>query len=159
MGTETEKVYVDEFAFGSCKGCRYCKTEANCILDDGYRHLWENIIAADGIAFGSPVYMGQVTGQAKLALDRLYFLLRSDRSLKHDGGSKKGAVIIVCGTDDPEHPQPSARTLDVFFRYLQVREAEKLVVTGVGGRGEVAYRPEVLQQARAVGRELASPRK
>lgn len=155
-GMQTEQVFLNELDIGPCTGCTSCKGKTEqCATEDDLGALIQKVREADLIVLGSPVYMGQVTGQTKTFLDRLYSLRRADRTIRLDGTKKKGAMVIVCGSTDPVHPDGTRRTLGVFFRYLNTPSVIELVEQGLGGEGEILKRPQAMARAKQAGQKLA----
>ena len=73
-GHQTTFIKINDLNIKGCQACGYCResiTNKCKILDDGYE-LLEMTIDCDVLVFGSPVYMGGVSAQAKLYLDRWY---------------------------------------------------------------------------------------
>ena len=85
----------------------HCKTHDGCKQEDDMARLIEEIKKADGLVFGSPVYIGYMSGQAKIFLDRLYVLTGPNTPSKMPPG-KKAAVVLFRET---RIPRRSARTL------------------------------------------------
>lgn len=54
----------------SCYGCR--KKGQGCVLRDGMQAIFDALEHADALVLGSPIYMGQMSGQAKIFTDRLF---------------------------------------------------------------------------------------
>ncbi len=75
-GADTEVFYLNKLNFRGCQACMYCKSHDVCKQEDDMARVIEEIKKADGIIIGSPVYIGYVSGQTKLFLDRLYVFLR-----------------------------------------------------------------------------------
>jgi len=153
-GADTEKLYLTDFIIKPCTGCILCKQQVACSQEDDYNLLLETIKSASAVVIGSPVYMGQVTGQTKLFLDRLYQLRRADRSLKFDGSHIRGAVVVTCGSPSQEHPQAAVSALRFLFRFLDQPKVLEVVGTSLGPRGAVKERDGLLEEARDVGRRL-----
>jgi len=155
-GLETETVFLNELEIGPCTGCRSCKGKTEeCVTADDFAGLMGKVREADLVVIGSPIYMGQVTGQTKTFLDRMYSLRRADRTIRLDGTKKKGAMVVVCGSSDPSHPDGTRRTLGVFFRYLNTPDVVELVEQGLGSEGEVLGRTEAIARAQKAGQNLA----
>lgn len=73
-GHQTTFIKLNDLNIKGCQACGYCRekpTNKCKLLDDGY-DLLEMTIDCDVLVFGSPVYMGGVSAQAKLYLDRWY---------------------------------------------------------------------------------------
>jgi multimeric flavodoxin WrbA len=56
--------------------------------------LYDKLLEADGIIFGTPIYFYSMTAQAKTVIDRTIALNRPERSL----ANKVGGVIVVAGS-------------------------------------------------------------
>ena len=73
-----------------CDACDSCLKTGKCKIEDDMEPLYDKMLEADGIIFGSPVYFWSVTAQAKIVIDRTRaFILK--RSLRN----KVGATLIV----------------------------------------------------------------
>jgi len=60
----------------SCIGCYRCYADASpkkwCIsVNDDMQDIYDDILLADGIIIGSPVYYGQIAGKCKNLMDRM----------------------------------------------------------------------------------------
>jgi len=67
---EEEFVFLSDHDVRPSTGCITCLRKGYCPQQDDVPRLQERILAADGIIFGSPVYMLHVSAQAKAFLDR-----------------------------------------------------------------------------------------
>ena len=54
-----------------CIGCGVCYEQGACIHEDDFPLLFDQMMEADGIVFGSPVYINSVSAQMKQVLDRM----------------------------------------------------------------------------------------
>ena len=77
-----------------CDGCWACATSGKCHINDDMQELYEKIIMADGLVFGTPIYFWGMTGQAKSILDRTIALNQPGRNLTN----KVAGVVAVCGS-------------------------------------------------------------
>ena len=72
-GAETQVWHSGELDIKPCQGCLGCKRgELGCVINDDMRKLYGALGTADALVLGSPVYMGQMSGQAKIFTDRLF---------------------------------------------------------------------------------------
>ncbi len=94
---ETKVYDMNNITIKPCIGCDYCKKNENaeCAIPDDMQKIYEDLKNADGFILTSPIYMGQLSAQAKLFLDRLYCYFMSDWTQKY--GTKKVAMIITQG--------------------------------------------------------------
>jgi multimeric flavodoxin WrbA len=59
---------------GGCKGCKICKKNGICFMDDIASELSRIIDKYDGYIFISPVHYAGISGNIKTTLDRLLFM-------------------------------------------------------------------------------------
>ena len=77
-GAKTELVHLYELDFKGCISCFACKRKESqcqgiCAVKDGLREVLEKILASDVLLLGSPIYIGNVTGEMHSFLERLLF--------------------------------------------------------------------------------------
>lgn len=70
-GAETEIIDLCDFRVTPCTACDACSLNGICVNDDDVPSIIERMKDADGIAFASPVYIDNVSGQMKIFFDRL----------------------------------------------------------------------------------------
>ena len=91
-GIKTMYISLAELDIAPCKGCFACR-EGSCVQEDDMVHVISAIKRCDGLLLASPVYMGLITGQMKVMMDRTV-LFRAARQFTISG--KVGAGI-ACG--------------------------------------------------------------
>lgn len=69
-GHSVEKVCLAECQINYCKACYYCREHLSCCQQDGANLLMEKLLAADVVAFATPIYFFEMSGQLKVFLDR-----------------------------------------------------------------------------------------
>ena len=99
QGARDEKADVELYSVSGktiqpCDGCRSCANTGQCHITDDTQELYDKIVKADGIIFGTPIYFYGMTAQAKAVMDRTIALNKPERSL----ASKEGGVVAVCGS-------------------------------------------------------------
>ncbi|MBU3218479.1 flavodoxin family protein (plasmid) [Clostridium estertheticum] len=75
---ETEIINLYDLNYTGCKSCFACKrlggkSYGKCAIKDDIYEVLEKISQADGLIFGSPIYLGTITGQLQSFLERLIF--------------------------------------------------------------------------------------
>ncbi|HUT19879.1 MAG TPA: flavodoxin family protein [Anaerolineae bacterium] len=91
-GIGTTYLSLADYEIRPCKGCFACR-EGTCVQEDGMAEVADAIYHCDGLILASPVYMGLVTGQMKVMMDRTV-LFRTGGRFELSG--KVGAGI-ACG--------------------------------------------------------------
>ena len=89
---ETEYISIVGKTIAPCDGCFQCR-KGECVHKDDMFPIYDAMRKCDGMILASPVYLGMVTGQMKVMMDRTVALRRGgvfDLSGKIGGG-------ISCG--------------------------------------------------------------
>jgi multimeric flavodoxin WrbA/putative sterol carrier protein len=171
-GAEVEIVYLKDLKIKPCVGCFTCweKTPGVCVhKNDDMPALLEKMKAADTWVWAVPLYVFNIPGMAKNALDRFIPLLEPHmvRNETHGTnhphrwqGVKRAVLLSVCGF--PELGQFDS--LRVWFRQVYNRgtmfrvagevlrpNAEAL---NLADRGLISVASQVMDAFRRAGREL-----
>ncbi len=93
-GADTELYSVAGKDIKPCESCRSCNQTGFCSIKDDMQELFEKLLSADGIIYGSPIYFYGITAQAKAIMDRTISFNRPERSL----ANKVGGVIVTAGS-------------------------------------------------------------
>jgi multimeric flavodoxin WrbA len=93
-GAETELWLIAGKTIHPCEGCLTCRGTGVCKIKDDIQILFDKMLAADGIIFGTPVYFGDVTAQGKTIIDRTFSLNTPEKSL----ANKVGGIVVVAGS-------------------------------------------------------------
>ena len=75
---EVEHVRLYDLDYKGCVSCMGCKlaggkNEGRCVRKDGLSEVLSQLDTIDGLAIGSPIYYGTITGQLQAALERMTF--------------------------------------------------------------------------------------
>lgn len=77
-GNNVEFVTLQDKEIKFCKGCLACQKIGHCVIQDDTIEITEKMKNADVIAFASPIYYYEMSGQLKTMLDRANALFASD---------------------------------------------------------------------------------
>jgi multimeric flavodoxin WrbA len=69
LGAVTEIIHLSDRQIHPCDGCWTCRS-GECMYDDDMTPIYAAMRSCDGLLLASPVYMGLVTGQMKVMMDR-----------------------------------------------------------------------------------------
>lgn len=125
-------VELNNLTFRGCQGCRECKQETatGCVVRDELTTVLDQLSGADVWLIGTPIYMGQMSGQCKLFLDRLYGFTGPNRTTRLPAGKR----AIVCSTQGALDKSQHTGAVDLMQRMLSRRgfvAVESLVTSGV----------------------------
>jgi multimeric flavodoxin WrbA len=78
QGAETELMHLYDLNYKGCVSCFACKEKGGksygrCAVRDDLKPIFKRVEAADALIFGSPIYLGNITGQMQSFLERLVF--------------------------------------------------------------------------------------
>ena len=124
---ETEIINLYDFNYTGCKSCFACKrlegeSYGKCAVKDDIHGILEKLSQAGGIIFGTPVYLGNITGQLQSFLERLIFpYLVYDKNYSTIAPKKmQTAFIYTMGM--PEEMLEKVNYLSTFNRMESVIE-------------------------------------
>jgi multimeric flavodoxin WrbA len=146
QGVETEKIVLGQCVINPCQGHDKCGTFTQCKQKDDAPGIIEKFNEADGIILASPVYFFDITAQMKAFIDRNFF------TFTH-GGQKKascaGLMAIGGGGGADE-------TIATLKRFAGLPEGKCFVVSGYTGQEPAKNHPELIKQAREMGKKMAA---
>lgn len=72
QGAQTRLYNLTDMKIAGCKACFHCRGKNGCAVRDEMQALYSEILDADAIVIGSPIYMWQMSSQAKAFIDRFF---------------------------------------------------------------------------------------
>ncbi|MFL0196569.1 flavodoxin family protein [Clostridium sp. WILCCON 0269] len=161
QGAEIQSWYFSDLDIKPCQSCYGCKQgHGGCIINDDMQKLYDAIEHNDAIVLGSPVYMGQMSAQAKIFTDRLFarFSPRFSPHFKEENAAKKKLVLVF------NQGNPDSSMFQVYFDYtksmFQLLEFDVKgvhVVTGMRN-GPAHERKDLHTVMKDIGSSLVSER-
>jgi multimeric flavodoxin WrbA len=157
-GAEVEEVFLRQLKISPCLEIYHCFKDGTCPIKDDMRGLYDKLSAADVVALASPVFFYSLSAQAKAMIDRSQALWARRYVTKQDfpGGNRQGVLLVTGATKGRLLFVGSRLVARYFFDALNVRYAAEILVRGVDEKGAIEARPEVLEQARDLGRRLGA---
>ena len=136
-------------------GCH--KGDQGCVINDDMQKLYVAIEQADAIVFGSPIYMGQMSGQAKIFTDRLFAVIspRFSPHFKEKAAKKKLVLVFNQGNPDSSMFQSYIDYTKHMFQLLKFDVKEVPVITGMRN-GPAHERKDLPTVLKDIGSTLVS---
>lgn len=155
-GASTESVHLDGLSFRGCQGCEPCTLDDSCILTDDLTPVMAKVRSADIWVLAAPIYYDGVSGQLKLFFDRLRHVTHSGFPLQPMLKGRRAAAIIVTYADGPRDDyRLVADRLAAYLPWMgEFADVEVMSVARLGPPGDAAGKPELLAQARTIGKKL-----
>jgi len=97
-----------------CQGCFWCRKHDTCAQQDAFSPVYGEIREACAVVAAFPLYFGQIGGQGKLWLDRMYPMFNEDFSPRFPG--KKAVTIFAQAKADPNVMQSAIDSVNGLIR-------------------------------------------
>lgn len=98
LGAETSCIWLGDKSLRGCRGCYGCVKEKQCVINDDFQRIFNEILRADAILLGSPVYHASITAEMKAVLDRAGFSGRwAANAMKSTGESYQWSGSVFSG--------------------------------------------------------------
>ena len=152
---ETQVWYSGELDIKPCRGCLCCAESDRCVIDDDMQKLYDALKNADALVLGAPIYMGQMSAQAKIFTDRLFAQItpRFSPRFKEENAGKKLVLVFTQGNPDAGKFQTYYDYTKSMFQMLEFDVKDVVVIAGT--RSESASeRKELYDMMKNVGSTL-----
>lgn len=151
-GAEVKFFHLNKMNIKPCQADNYCKSHDRCAMKDDMQGIYDEIMSADAVVLGSPVYMWQMSAQTKILVDRFYAFLNEDYTSKVKGKN----IVLAYAQGNPQE--------DIFkgyfdynanmLHFLGFNVKDTLVAAGVRDKGDVLKNPELMEKAKDIGKSL-----
>lgn len=114
-GLETKLVTIGQKAVRGCLACGWCaaQQQRRCVIDDTVNEVLPDMIEADVLLLGSPVYYSGINGTMKSFLDRAFYVAAANGHLfRH----KIGAGVVAVRRSG------GSASFDQLNKYFQISE-------------------------------------
>lgn len=148
-GNHVEKVVLYDKTISFCKGCLACQKTHRCVICDDANAIVQKMQQADVIAFATPVYYYEMSGQMKTMLDRSNPLFGSEYMFRD-------IYLLATAADNSEKAMDGAITGLKGWISCFEKANLKGVIRGVGAcdMGDIRKTPETLEAAYSMGRNV-----
>ena len=156
-GAEIKVWYTSELDIKPCRGCLGCVKNDRCVVNDDMQKIYDALLCADAVVLGSPIYMGQMSAQAKIFTDRLFAQItpRFSPKFKEKNAGKKLILAFTQGNPNADIFAPYYDYTKKMFQMLEFDVKDMVIVTGM--RNESAHdRDELPGSLRDIGAALAT---
>ncbi|MEM2569703.1 MAG: flavodoxin family protein [Candidatus Bathyarchaeia archaeon] len=146
-GAKTSFLRLSELKISPCNGCGLCEKDGECGIEDDMQKVYQELLGADGIIVGSPVYFWTVSSYVKIFMDRTYALRYPTRRLK----DKVGGAIVVASR------RGGACALSTINNFFLNHE---MIIGGLGvlgyarGKGEIMKDERAIRESREMGERI-----
>ncbi|MDR0820899.1 MAG: flavodoxin family protein [Oscillospiraceae bacterium] len=132
QGANTQVFSAATLDIKPCQGCLGCAKGGGCVVKDDMQQIYAALKTTDALVLGAPIYMGQMSGQAKVFTDRLFAQItpRFSPRFKEENAGKKLILAWTQGNPDGEKFKPYLDYTKQMFGMLEFDVQDVVVVTG-----------------------------
>jgi len=161
LGAETQSFHLNTMDYKGCQGCMACKRGSEeCVIQDDLAGALRAARESDVLVIASPIYFANVTAQMKGFIDRTYSFLKptylTDPEPTRLAPGKTCLFIFTQGSPDPAEFDVFP-TFDRFFRWFGFKN-HVIRGLGLGAPGSAADRPELMEQADKLAKDVFGQR-
>ena len=147
-GHHAEKISLRGRNIQFCRGCMACQKLGRCVISDDAAEISQKMHDADVIAFATPIYYYEMSGQMKTLLDRANWLYSSDYHFTDI------YLLTAAAENEPSGPSRAEGGLPGWIDcFKRARLAGSVFAGGVEGPGETTGHP-ALAQAYNMGNQI-----
>ena len=161
-GASIQQFALRDLRFQGCVSLRHCKTGGDtCGLGDDLNPVLGAVAEADVVVMATPIYFCNISGLAKLALDRFFSFFVPDY-VTSDKPSRlapdKAFVLVQVQGEGVERYGDLLDQYGPALDKLGFRRREVIRASGVREVGDALRQGDVLQRAEALARDLTGGR-
>jgi len=165
MGAEVEMANLHDFNIKPCNGCEGCTMKVtrggkpDCVYKgkDDMDVIMEKFAAADGIIVSVPSFVLQPQGIYKVFIDRWLpyeaALLMQAKIIER--APQRVAGLITAGGSTQNWMSLTLPALQMSMFMQSIKVVDQMMATRVARPGHVVLKPELLERARVLGRNVA----
>ena len=153
-GHEVKEYFLQDMNLKGCAACYACKQPGpgrNCVLKDDLQPYWNDLMEADALVLGAPIYAGSICGPMISYMNRHYCLLDKDWNVRVKPGIKVVGVFGQ-GVADPEEYRDRIDWFLSDFERRNMVVVDRIIKTG---RTPAKEDEKLLAYAKELGLHLA----
>lgn len=148
-GHHVEKINLSDKKIQFCRGCLICQKTQKCVLQDDASAIVERMIHADALAFATPIYFYEMSGQMKTLLDRSNPAFASAYDFRD--------IYLLAAAADPQDAAMDGAINGLqgwIACFANARLAGVVKGTGADAPGAIRAIPAALKSAYELGRSV-----
>ena len=147
-GHEVEKISLVGKDIQFCKGCLACQQLGRCVINDDVNGIMNKVLKADVVAWATPIYYYEMSGQMKTLIDRMNAMYPLDYQFRDV------YLMTTAAEDEEQVPKRAEAGLTGWIDcYPKSRLAGTLFCGGVNGARDIEGNPK-LQEAYELGNNI-----
>ena len=150
-GHTVTEFFLSGMDIHGCKGCFGGRSgrECPCVQKDDMDQIYPAVRECDVIVLASPLYYWNMSGQIRMAVDRLFALEEGDGNLLRGHGRASALLMAAEGNGFED----VVLYYDHLMEHLRWENLGRVLAGGNGDIGDIKGKPE-LKQAYELGRSI-----
>ena len=107
-GARTTQFALNRLDISPCQGCDACRQLGRCRIEDDMQSLFGELLGAEALVIGTPIYFWGPSAQTKAFLDRWYAI--DQKGIREQLAGKR--ILLVCAFADAE-PDTARNAVDI----------------------------------------------
>ena len=147
-GNDVEKISLIGKNIQFCKGCLSCQKLGRCVISDDVNDIMAKVLKADVVAWATPIYYYEMSGQMKTLIDRMNAMYELDYQFRDV------YLLSTAAENEAETPKRAETGLTGWTDcYPKSHLAGTLFCGGVNDAREIEGNPK-LQEAFEMGKNI-----
>lgn len=135
-----KSIYIDDYRFGFCKGCRSCHHTAKCIQSDDVDKIIDEFEWADLIVSVAPSYWADIPGQFKAFIDRCTPWCNTHEPHARLGAGKKGYAIVFRIGPSMRECSRIIESIEHFYGHMEIACCDRIGLCSIENKEAVEQR-------------------
>lgn len=150
-GYRLTEFFLDSMNINGCKGCfgGHSSRECPCVQKDDMQQIYSAVKSSDVIVLATPLYYWNMSGQIRIAIDRLFALEEGDGNLLR--GHNRSSVLLMAAEGNGF--EDVLTYYDHLMKHLKWKNLGHVLAGGNGDVGDISGKPE-LEQAYELGKSI-----
>jgi multimeric flavodoxin WrbA len=159
LGAAVEEVFLRDLNISPCLEIYGCKETGRCVIRDDFQELHDKILDCRGLMLASPIFFYTVSAHTKIFMDRCqaFWVMKYwiDKSISGRSTSQRRGLFISAGATGGKRLFDGVLlTAKYFFDAIDMELWRSLLYRGLDFEGDVAERPQYLEEAYLAGRDF-----
>ena len=146
LDLQIKEIYVSELGISSCRECRSCSKNGQCIIDDKMQDIYPVLVNCNLLLVASPVFFTTVSGYLKAFIDRFqrFWALKYELQEKIITPENNKGILFSCAGSNPENIFDCTRkVMRALFDVLYVKYYADFCYNNIDFKGDILKHPEI----------------
>jgi NAD(P)H-dependent FMN reductase len=152
-----EKIIVSNLKISSCRECRHCSIDGECIIDDEMQQIYPKMIDCELLLIASPVFFTSVPGHLKAFIDRFqrFWALKYELGKNIIGKTGRKGILLSCaGSKPPDIFDCTKKMARALFDVLFIKYYADFLYNSIDFKGDILKNPDNLKRIHEFARKL-----